>query len=56
MEHPAEAALLIDLAELLFQFRDLLLRASDELFVNHPARQLPVLHHLHFEFRAIVFF
>jgi hypothetical protein len=49
------AALLIYLAELALQFRDLLFDAFYKLFVGNAARQLPIPHDFHFEFHAFVF-
>jgi hypothetical protein len=48
------AALFVNLAELLHQYRDLRFDALQKLFVGSPARQLPVLHDLHFEFHTLV--
>jgi hypothetical protein len=48
------AALFVNLAELLHQDRDLRFDALQKLFVGSPARQLPALQDLHFEFHTLV--
>jgi hypothetical protein len=48
------AALLVDLAQLPFQFRDQLLDARSGHIVARLPRQRAVLHDLHFEFHPLV--
>jgi hypothetical protein len=48
------AALLVDLAQLPFQFRDQFLDARPGHIVTRLPRQRAVLHDLHFEFHAFV--